>query len=229
MWSKVRHNFLSRGCSAFVALGVGLLAAGSLMVVSYIVGGVAVIVGVGIFIYNWGHPTDDIVLSVSENAKKCKLLWGFWHTGEGAKKVFQLGTIKRVLLLEPNEQSTSLQHLLSQIKATKRDLIENIRLTTDSATANGIPVRWHNDPTVLSFTICDPSPTVEGNDTVHFSKKAFVVVQVADCNLVSADWTVYKKSNSKDPYAFDAYVKWFKDVWDNKSKEGIARKGDEIG
>jgi len=193
------------------------------MHITYIAGGVFLLIGIIIFVYNWRHPTDDIIMAMSENAKRSKLIWGFWHTGEHARRVFRLGTIRKVLVLNPDPQSATLLNILHQTSDAKNDLIENIRLTTESAIANAIPVRWHDDPTVLGFTICDPSPIIDEN-TVVFSKRAYVIVQVADSNLISDDWKTYKKTKAKDSYAFDAYVKWFNRVWDS-SPNGKAREG----
>ncbi|MGB2877235.1 MAG: hypothetical protein WBB97_04300, partial [Dehalococcoidales bacterium] len=95
MWNNIKHNIMARGSLAAFAFGVGLLAERSIMIFT-ILGGIAVAVGIVIFIYNCKHPTDEMILSIHENAKKCKLIWGFWHTGENAKKVFQLGTINKV-------------------------------------------------------------------------------------------------------------------------------------
>ena len=221
MWSKTRHNFVSRGCSALIALGVGLLAGGSLMPITYVIGGIIVLIGIVIFVYNWKNPTDDVILSISENAKRSKLIWGFWHTGENFKRSFKLGTIKKILILEPDSQSIAVNHLLDQADANKDDLLKSIHLTTNNAIRENVLIRWHNEQTASSFTIYDPSPMIENNGVVKFSKRAYVVVQLADRNLIPDDWTLYKITKEKDPYAFEKYVKYFKNVWDNKSKNAI--------
>ena len=56
-----------------------------------------------------------------------------------------------------------------------------------------------------------------------FQKKAYVVVQIIDANLSRSEWPLYKKSLDKDEYAFNSYVRLFKDIWDNRSKEGVKR------
>ena len=94
----------------------------------------------------------------------------------------------------------------------------NIGLTKQAAIENGIDVRYHKEVTGLSFIICDPSPKKEG-DVVDFSQKAYVVCQVLDRNLDIDDWSLYRKTKAKDRYAFNGYVKWFKDVWESRSEE----------
>ncbi len=222
MRRKIWASFIHRGGLSFFAFGIGLIAGGSLMPITYVIGGIAILIGICIFIYNWRHPTEDEIPSIPDAIKYSKLVWGFWHTGERAKYSFKYGSVKRVLLLEPNRQNKSFLHILEQAPVTPNELAENIHLTTQRAIDNKIPVKWHNDPTVLSFTICDPSPTIE-QDIVIFSNKAYVVVQVIDKNLDREEWSLYKKTMSKDKYAFNAYAKWFKDVWDNRSKEGLLR------
>lgn len=222
MRRKIWSSFIHRGSSTCFALGVGLLAGGSLMPITYIVGGIAILIAFGIFVYNWRHPTAEEIPTIPEAVRNSKIVWGFWHTGERARHSFKYGSVHRVLLLEPNMESKSFLHILEQAKVSKNELIANIYLTTESAIDNKIAVRWHNDPTVLSFMICDPSPNIEKNNLVSFSNRAYVVVQVIDSNLDRDEWSLYKKTMAKDRYAFNAYVNWFKDLWDNKSKEGLA-------
>jgi len=193
------------------------------MPITYIVGASFLLVGIGIFIYNWKYPVD-LIPSIEESVKTSRVVWGFWHTGERAKDSFRYGAISRVLLLEPNMQNASFLHVAKQAQITTRELFENIHLTTEKAIDNNVNVRWYDDPTVISFMICDPIPNIENNKIVNFSKKAYVVVQIIDANLSRSEWPLYKKSLDKDEYAFNSYVRWFKDVWDNRSMQGIKRE-----
>ena len=195
------------------------------MPVTYFIGGVALIFGIGIFIYNWRHPTDDEIPSIEDSVKNSKVVWGFWHTGERAKDSFRYGSIKRVLLLEPNAGNESFLHISTQAQVTKTELSENIHITTEKAITNNIDIRWYDDPTVISFMICDSSPNIENNRIVNFSKRAYVVVQVIDAHISRSEWAIYKKTMAKDEYAFNEYVNWFKDIWDDRSKEALIREG----
>jgi len=187
------------------------------MLFTYITGGICIVIAFCVFGYNWKYPQDDEIPSITEAIRNSKVVWGFWHTGERAKRNFQDGSVKRVLLLEPNPSSEAFKGVLAEAKnTTQNELITNIKLTTESALSNGIEIKWHNEVTSLSFMICDPSPTIEG-ELVKFSKRAFVVVQVLDRNLDIGEWSLYRKTNTKDKYAFNGYVNWFKNVWDNKS------------
>ncbi len=192
------------------------------MQITYIIGGILILVSISIFIYNWRHPTDDMIPTMPEAIRNSNVVWGMWHTGERVKRFFKYKTVNRVLLLEPNDQNISFTHMVERANVTRSDLLENIHLTTEDALEKKIDVRWYDDQTVLSFMICDSSAIIK-NNIVEFSKKAYVVVQVVDGNLDRDEWSFYKKTMAKDKYAFNAYVKWFKDVWDNKSKEAIVR------
>lgn len=125
--------------------------------------------------------------------------------------------MKRVLLLEPREDSEAIAHLLRETRDTKNDVVQNILLTKDAAVANDVAIKYHNEMTSLSFMICDPAPSVEG-EVVEFSKRAYVIAQVPDRNLLDAEWSVYKKGKTTSKYAFDGYVKWFQQVWDDRSQ-----------
>lgn len=188
------------------------------MPITYIFGGLFVLVGFGIFAYNFKNPKDDEIPSIVSAIKNSKVVWGFWHTGARAKQHFQYGSIKKVLLLEPNPDSEAFKHLLAEVtgKATQKELITEIDLTKEKALSNHIELRWHNEVTSLSFMICDPSPIFDGG-LVTFSQKAFVTAQVLDRNLDIEEWSLYRKSKAKDKYAFEGYVNWFKKIWDDKS------------
>lgn len=189
------------------------------MLVTYIFGVIFLLISFCIMAYNWKYPKDDGTPSLSEAIKSSKVVWGFWHTGERAKASFKYGSVTKILLLEPNENSEAFQHVLTEATgtATQKDILANIKLTTESALQNNIHVKWHNEVTSLSFMICDPSPNIDG-ELVKFSHRAFIVVQVLDRNLNIEEWSVYKKTEAKDRYAFNGYVKWFKEIWDNRSK-----------
>jgi hypothetical protein len=66
--------------------------------------------------------------------------------------------------------------------------------------------------------ICDPSSNIDGK-LVKFSQRAFVVAQALDRNLNIEEWSVYRKTMARDKYAFNGYLNWFKEVWDNRSRE----------
>jgi len=163
---------------------------------------------------------DDDFPSISETIKNSKVVWGFWHTGNRARESFYYGSVKRILLLEPDPNSEAFRHVLSEVSirpVTAKELIAQIELTKDEAISKNIKIRWHNEVTSHSLMICDPSAEIEGGKTT-FSDQAFVFVQVPDRNLNIEEWKKYKKTASRDRGAFDRYVAWFKDVWDNKSK-----------
>ncbi|GEM_PF-4571564 len=195
------------------------------MVGTYIVGGILILAAVTIFVYNLKRPTDDFIPSREQAIRESKVVWGFWHTGENAKKLLRYGTVQRILLLEPNEANQSFCYRMTEARATKTDLITNVRLTTAAAQALEIPVKYHNELTALSFMICDPSPDIECSDSVSFSKRAYVVAQVMDRNLVTSEWPRYKVTKAGNPHAFRDYEHWFKDVWDNKSGTAMAVEG----
>ncbi len=199
-------------------LGFGILFEGSW--IARIIGVLLVLLALYIFRYNWLNPVDNYIPTISEAIKTSKVVWGFWHTGERAKHSFEYDSVKRILILEPNPDSEALNHVLRESGANKNDVIQNVKLTKASAESNKIVLKYHNEVTSLSYMICDPSPTIEG-ELVKFSKRAFIVAQVLDRNLNIEEWSVYKKGMATDKYAFNAYVKWFKDVWDNRSKVAV--------
>jgi hypothetical protein len=220
MWEKIKFSITPRGCFAFLAFGFGLIVSGSEMLITYLVGGVFILLSFGILLYNWKYPVDDYIPSMSESTKNSKIVWGLWHTGNRARNYFFYGSVEKVLLLEPNPNSEAFKHVLAEVSGrptTQHQIFTEINLTRDEAFSKQIKLRWHNEITSQSFMICDSSPKIEG-DLVTFSKRAYVVVQVLDRNLNIEEWSKYKKTMTKDKYAFEAYVKWFKDVWDNKSK-----------
>jgi hypothetical protein len=189
--------------------------------VAFIVGGILVASGIGLFVFNWRNPVDDYIPSISEAIKNSKVVWGFWHSGNRARESLYYGSVKKILLLEPEPNSEAFKHVLSEVSGrptTAKEIIIQIGLTKDEAVSKNIDLRWHNEVTSQSFMICDPSPTKIEGGLVEFSHQAFVVAQVLDRNLNIEEWAKYKKNASKDKYAFDSYVEWFKDVWDNKSK-----------
>lgn len=201
-----------------IGLGIGILVNGS--EVAFIIGGLFVLAGIGLFVYNWRKPIDDYMPSIPDAIKNSNVVWGLWRTGERARQSFYYGSVERILLLEPEPESEAFRHVLAEVSGrpiTERELIAEINLTKEEAVSKNIEVRWHNEVTSLSFTIYDSSAKIEGGLT-KFSHQAFVVAQVLDRNLNIEDWAKYKKSESRDKYAFDSYVTWFKDVWDNKSK-----------
>lgn len=184
-----------------------------------IVGGLFILAGIVLFVYNWRKPVD-YTPSIPETFKNSKVVWGLWHTGNRARHSFYYGSVKRILLLEPEPDSEAFRHVLAEVSGrptTAKELMTEISLTKDEAISRNIETRWHNEVTSLSFMICDPSPTIEG-DLVTFSHQAFVVAQVLDRNLNIEEWGKNKITASKNKYEFDNYVRWFKDVWDNKSK-----------
>ena len=71
------------------------------MLISYIGGGIAILVGFVLFIYNWKHPIENEIPTMAEAIRDSKLVWGLWHTGERAKLLFKYHTVKRALLVEP--------------------------------------------------------------------------------------------------------------------------------
>lgn len=203
------------------------------MLYTLIVGGVFIVCGVMIFIYNLKHPIEEGIPSLMDSIRHSKLVWGFWHTGTRAKGNFQYGSIKKILLLEPNPDSEAFKHVLAEAtgKATQNEIMTEISLTKEKALSNHIKLRWHNEVTSLSFTIFDPSPNIDG-ELVTFSQRAFVVAQVLDRNLNIEEWSLYKKTNAKDKYAFEEYVKWFKKVWDDRSKpvtNSLPPSSDKVG
>lgn len=215
---RIWASFIYRGCSACLGLGVGILVEGSIP--AFIVGGILTVSGIVLFVFNWRNPVDDYIPSISETIKNSKVVWGFFHSGNRARQSLNYGSVKRILLLEPEPDNEAFKHVLSEVSVrptTARTLITEIGLTKDEAVSRHIDLRWHNEVTSQSFMICDSSPKIEG-DLTTFSHQAFVVVQVLDRNLNIEEWAKYKKTASKDKYAFDSYVKWFQDVWDNRSK-----------
>lgn len=189
------------------------------MLYTLIVGGIFIITGIVIFVYNWKRPLEEGIPSMLDSIKNSKVIWGFWHTGARAKQHFQYGSITRILILEPNPDSEAFKHVLEEVtgNATQNQIMTEISLTKEKALSNHVEIRWHNEVTSLSFMICDPSPNIDG-ELIAFSKKAYVVVQVLDRNLDIEEWSLYRKTNAKDKYAFQGYVNWFKKVWDDRSK-----------
>jgi hypothetical protein len=47
------------------------------MPITYIVGGIVVLLAVGIFVYNWEYPIDEEIPSLSEAIKNSRVVWGF--------------------------------------------------------------------------------------------------------------------------------------------------------
>lgn len=226
MRRKFWTSFMHRGSSSSFALGIGFLAGGSLILYTLIVGGVFLAIGIGIFSYNWRHPIDERIPSMLDAIKNSKVVYGFWHTGVRAKQHFQYGSVTKILLLEPNPDSEAFKHILAEVtgKTTQNEILTEISLTKEKALSSHIKLRWHNEITSLSFMICDPSPNIKG-ELVKFSHKAFVIIQVLDRNLDIDEWSLYRKTNDKDKYAFNGYVNWFNEVWNNRSKDSLPREG----
>ena len=73
MWrQRIWASLIHKGCSACLGLGVGILVQGS--IVAFIVGGILVASGIGLFVYNWRNPVDHYIPSVSDAIKNSKVV-----------------------------------------------------------------------------------------------------------------------------------------------------------
>lgn len=138
MLKRVWASFIHRGVSFWFALGVGLNAGGSAMLITYIIGGLCLLIALGIFIYNLKQPIEDQIPSMLDTIKDSKVVWGFWHSGVRAKEHFQYGTVKRMLLLEPNPDNEAFKHVLAEMrgKTTQQQVLTEINLTKEMTLAN---------------------------------------------------------------------------------------------
>ena len=88
MLKRVWASFIHRGVSFWFALGVGLNAGGSAMLITYIIGGLCLLIALGIFIYNLKQPIEDQIPSMLDTIKDSKSSMGFLAFWSKSQRTF---------------------------------------------------------------------------------------------------------------------------------------------
>jgi hypothetical protein len=166
------------------------------------------------------NDKNDFIPELRDSVKNAKVVWGMWHSGDKMKneKLLEIGTIKRVLLLDPNNNE-ALIHAVSKAKEIFDDVVVQIKSTTKAATKNKIPVKWYKEYNDTSISIYDPNPDkyIDG-EMIPSSPEAYIIVQVLEPTIPRDLRQIYKINNSgKDIVRFEAFRDYLDYIWKGKS------------
>ncbi len=177
-------------------------------------------------------------LSRREALESAEVAWGLWHTGNRmfTENLLEMPSLKRVLILEPNQKNQSIGIVAKKSKLKESTIINQIIDTTDAAIGNGVDVRWYFKDRADSFTIYDPTPIMgDGGIYRPFSENATIYWEYFQPNVGldqrKGHW-IYNKG--KDKGNFKAYCREYEDIWNDPQKSVKAEKnrnyaGDKMG
>jgi len=157
--------------------------------------------------------------NIREEIESSQVVWGCWHTGAeiNRQKLVKTGKIKKILLL--NIQLGYYQSILFFAEFAGRQKVERaiseIKELTSDAIANGISVKWYDTPQPNTFTICDPTPNVEGNEVVPNSSNAWITILVSEPLMEGDKRQKIRIEKKIEPERFDKYLEWYRKMWND--------------
>ena len=165
------------------------------------------------------HQLD--IPELRDSVINAKVVWGMWHSGDRIRneKLFEYGTIKRILVLDPID-NPALKDAVGKAREDFDDVVAQIKSATKIAVKNGVIVKWHKEYRDISITIYDLKPVkFDNGEPIPSSNEAYIVVQVLEPEIPRDLRHTYKiVNNGKDTARFDAFMKYFDSIWNNKSR-----------
>lgn len=164
---------------------------------------------------------DAALPSRREALESSKVAWGLWHTGTRMRieKLLKLESLKRILILEPNKDTDSIEIIAKRSEESTESIITQIQDTTREALENGKDIRWYSKHRESAFTIYDATPVKDEDGTLKpCSDNAWMYVEYLNPEVGVDQRTgevIYNKGKNKS--RFMGFYHEYKDIWENKS------------
>jgi hypothetical protein len=189
----------------------------------------AIIVSGWIIKHDFGRSKANITLAPPQNnlsrreaLESAEIAWGLWHTGARIyiEKLLEMPSLKRVLVLEPNENNKSIGVVAEKAGLKVDTIINQIKDTTDEAFKNGVDIRWYFKDRGDSIIIYDPSPITDNDGVLKpFSENAKIYVEYFNPRVgVDQRKGHWIYNMGKDKKIFKGYCEEYEDIWGDSQK-----------